>query len=89
MQIESEKDFPELRLHMYKWRKKFPMFRRDVNQIEDIVEKHIQNHSICMVNHRQSHSKYYLEAAQKEIDAINRVVATVEKMELMALLSQR
>lgn len=89
MQIESDKDFPQLRLHMYKWRKKFPMFSKDVNQIEDIVENHIQNYSRCLVNYRQTRSKYYLEEAQKEIDSINTVVATVEKMELMALLSQR
>ena len=37
---------------------------------------------------RQTHSKSYLEQAQQEIDAINQVVATVEKMELMSMLSR-
>ena len=89
MQIESEKDFSELRKHIREWRKKFPMFKHNVNEIEHIIENHIQNYSICMVNYRQSRSKYHIQSAQKEIDSINRVVATVEKMELMALLSQR
>jgi hypothetical protein len=64
------------------------MFRHDVNQIERIIEIHIQNHSIALVFYRQTHKKNYLEDAQKEIDSINRVVLLVEKLELMAMLSQ-
>ena len=45
MQIESEKDFPELRRLFSAWRKRFPMFTNDVHQIENIIEKHIQNYS--------------------------------------------
>jgi hypothetical protein len=41
-----------------------------------------------MVHYRQTKSKSWLEKAQKEIDTINQVIATVEKMELMAMLSQ-
>jgi hypothetical protein len=41
-----------------------------------------------MVIYRQSKNRSYLEKAQKEIDAINAVLATVEKMELMSLLSR-
>jgi hypothetical protein len=41
-----------------------------------------------MVLHRQTHSRSYLEKAQLEITAINQVIATVEKIELMAMLSQ-
>ncbi len=89
MQVESEKDFLELRKRISEWRKRFPMFTHDVNQIEHIVEQHIQNFSIAGVHYRQTKSKKYLEIAQKEIDEINRVLLTVEKLELMALLSQR
>ncbi len=64
------------------------MFRHDVNQIEHIIEEHIQNHSIIMVQYRQTRSKACLEKAQKEIDAINRVIATVEKIELMAMIAR-
>ena len=88
MQITSEKDFQELRKQFIVWRKRFPMFTHDVNRIERIIEEHIQKYSIALVKHRQTHSKTYLEEAQQEIDTINRVVATVEKMELMSMLSR-
>lgn len=88
MQIESAEDFPKLRQQVTVWRRRFPMFRHDVDRIEDIAETHIQNHSIAMVFHRQTQKKRYLEDAQGEIDAINRVVSMIEKLELMALLSQ-
>ena len=88
MHIESEKDFPILREQIHVWRKRFPMFRHDVNQIEHILEVHIQNHSIALVFFRQTKKKKYLEDAQKEIDAMNRVISMVEKLELMAMLSQ-
>jgi hypothetical protein len=88
MEIQSEKDFPKLREQIIVWRKRFPMFRHDVDRIEKIIETHITNHSIALVFHRQTHKKNFLEDAQKEIDAINRTISTVEKLELMAMLSQ-
>jgi hypothetical protein len=89
MKVETEHDFKELRKHLDSWRKKFPMFKHDVYQIEHIVEKHIQNYSIIMVQYRQTKSRACIEKAQHEIDEINRVLELVGKMELMALLSQR
>jgi len=88
MQIESDKDFTELRKQFLIWRKRFPMFAHDVHQIEKIIDSHIQQHSKIMVMHRQTHSRSYLEQAQREIDAINQVLGTVEKLELMAMLSR-
>jgi hypothetical protein len=88
MHVESDKDFSELRKQFNVWRKRFPMFTHDVNRIETIVEKHIKNHSIALMMHRQTHSKSYLEKAQHELDEINRVIGTVEKIELMAMLSR-
>ena len=88
MQIESEQDFPKLRTQLSEWRKRFPMFTHDVISIERIVEQHIKRHSQILIQYRQTHSKRYLDDAQAEITAINRVVATVEKIELMAILSQ-
>jgi hypothetical protein len=88
MQIESDKDFPELRNQFAVWRRRFPMFRYDVNQIESIIETHIQNHSIALVFYRQTHKKKFLEDAQQEIESINRVLSTVSKLEIMALLAQ-
>jgi len=88
MQIESDKDFSELRNQFLVWRKRFPMFAHDVHQIEKIIDSHIQQHSKIMVLHRQTHSRSYLEKAQLEIDSINRTLATVEKLELMSILSR-
>ena len=88
MQITSDKDFQELRNQFSQWRRRFPMFTHDVHRIEQIINTHIQSHSKLMVLHRQTHSRSYLEKAQQEIDAINRIILTVEKIELMAMLSQ-
>ena len=89
MEVKTDKDFVELRKEFNVWRKRFPMFKHDVKRIESIIETHIQNHSIALVNYRQTHNKTFLERAQKEIDEINRVVELAEKTQLMALLSQR
>jgi hypothetical protein len=88
MQIESDKDFNELRNQFSLWRRRFPMFIHDVQKIEQIINSHIQSHSKLMVLHRQTRSRSYLEKAQLEIDAINRVILTVEKIELMSMLSR-
>ena len=88
MQIESDKDFPEMRKQFNVWRKRFPMFTHDVDRIERIIENHIQDYSIALIYYRQTHKKNFIERAQKEIDAINAVLSTVEKIELLALLSQ-
>ena len=86
MKIESDQDFAELQTQFSLWRKRFPMFIHDVQQVERIVNQHIQAHSKIMVMHRQTHNRSYLEKAQQEIDAINKIIDTVEKMELMAML---
>ena len=88
MQIESDKDFLEMRKQFSVWRKRFPMFTHDVDRIERIIENHIQDYSIALIYYRQTHKKNFIERAQKEIDAINAVLSTVEKIELLALLSQ-
>jgi hypothetical protein len=64
------------------------MFVHDVQQIEKIINHHIQQHSKIMVMHRQTHNRSYLEKAQREIDTINQVLSTVEKLELVAILSR-
>ena len=88
MQIESEKDFSKLRDQLNSWKKRFPMFKHDIDQIENIIENHIQQYSRLLVSYRQTKKRNYLEQAQKEIDSINRVLSTVGKIEIMALLSQ-
>ncbi len=88
MQIQSDKDFTELRQQFVVWRKRFAMFVNDVQLIEKIIDEHIQQHSKIMVMYRQTHNRSYLEKAQLEITAINRIINTVEKLELMSLLSR-
>lgn len=88
MRISSDKDFQELRKQFSVWRKRFPMFTHDVNQIEHMIENRIQNYSIIMVQHRQTKSRACLEKAQQEIDAINQILNTVEKIELMAMIAK-
>ena len=88
MQISSEEDFPKLRAQIVEWRKRFPMFSHNVNEIEHIIENRIQNYSIALVYYRQTKQRRYLERAQEEIDAINKVLETVSKIELMSLLSR-
>lgn len=89
LHVESEKDFPQLRDKIKSWKKRFSMFKHDVDHIERSVENHIQNYSRLLVNFRQTKKKSYLEKAQLEIDAINNIMNIAEKLELMALLSQR
>ena len=88
MYITSEDDFQILRQQFSLWRKRFPMFIHDVNRIEKTVEQHIQEYSKILVLYRQTKNKSYVEKAQQEIDKINALVATVEKIELMAMLSR-
>ncbi len=88
MKIETSQDFTDLRNQFSAWRKRFPMFTHDVQRIEKIIDEHIQAHSKIMVLYRQTKNKSYIEKAQQEIDAINRILETVEKLELMAMLSR-
>ena len=88
MKVETDKDFAELTQQFSVWRKRFPMFVHDVQRIEKIINQHITAHSKIMVMYRQTKNRSYLEKAQQEINTINTVLATVEKMELMSLLSR-
>ena len=88
MKVESDQDFKQLREQFTAWRHRFPMFTHDVQRIEKIINQHITAHSKIMVMYRQTKNRSYLEKAQQEIDTINTVLTTVEKMELMSLLSR-
>jgi hypothetical protein len=88
MLVETDKDFPQLRRQFSVWRKRHSMFIHDVTRIEHIMEDHIQKHSIALVYYRQTKKRSYLEQAQREIDEINKLIGTVEKIELMSMLSR-
>lgn len=89
MEVKSEDDFADVRRLMDTWRKRFPMFKHDVNKIETILENHIQNYSIALVHYRQTKQRRFLERAQNEIHEMNRVILQAEKAQVLALLSQR
>jgi len=89
VEIHSEDDFNKARSLMDSWRRQFPMFKHDVDKIENIIETHIQNYSIALVHYRQTKQRRFLERAQDEINEINRVILQAEKAQVMALLSQR
>ena len=88
MQLNDENDFVLLGPQFAEWRRRFPMFDHDVRNIEKIIDQHIQEHSKIMVMYRQTKNRSYLEKAQREIDVMNTILSTVEKMELMSLLSR-
>ena len=88
MLVETDKDFTQLRQQFNIWRKRHSMFIHDVIRIEHIMEDHIQKHSIALVYYRQTKKRSYLEQAQSEIDEINKLISTVEKIELMSMLSR-
>ena len=88
MQIETEQDFAKLDQQFIEWRRRFPMFAHDVKHIEKSINNHIQQHSRIMVDYRRTHNKSLLVNAQHEIDSINRILDTVAKLELMAILGQ-
>ena len=88
MIVTMDSDFKDLRNQFGVWRKRFPMFVYDVNRIENIIESHIQTYSIHLVYYRQTKQKQYLEKAQVEINKINELINTIEKIELMAMLSR-
>jgi archaellum component FlaC len=89
MRIQSENDFGRLRDHVRSYKHKFPEFRNDVRQLEDKIENYIREYSQSLVKYRQTKSRYHLNDAQASIDAINKTIALVEKIEIMAYLSQR
>lgn len=88
MKVSSDQDFANMRKQFVAWRKRFPLFAHDVRQIERIVDQHVQDHSRALVQYRQTHKNSFLQQAQHELDEINRVLNTVEKLELMAMLSR-
>ena len=40
VEIQTEDDFNKVRQLMDNWRRQFPMFKHDVNRIENIIETH-------------------------------------------------
>jgi len=88
MECKSAEDFDLVRQEVRKWRKRHPMFKHDIERISAIIENHISEHSKILVDYRRTRNQRYLEKANNEIQEINRIMSTVGKVELMAILSQ-
>jgi len=81
-------DFSDIRDHVKRYKKRFPMFLKDIRRIENTIENHIKLHSQYLVKYKQTHSNKYLEKAQAEIDQINNLLKLIDKIELMAMLAK-
>jgi len=86
--IRNYKDFPKLREQLKKWRKRFPMFAHDVKTFDSMLEKHMKEHMEHIIKYKQSRRESHLIKAQEELDHINRIIVTISKVELMAILSK-
>jgi citrate synthase len=87
-EITSHEDFNKLRDQLLKWKKRFPMFGHDVRKISDSLEVHMKNYMEHLIRYKQTKSQHCIDKAQDEIDHINRILQTVGKIELMAILSK-
>jgi len=81
-------EFAEVRSKIKKYKKRFPLFLKDIHRIEKTVENHIKLHSQHLVKYKQTHSKKYLEKAENEVKQIEYLLSTIDKIELMALLAK-
>ena len=81
-------EFAEVRTKIKHYKKRFPLFLKDIRRIEKTVENHIKLHSQYLIKYKQTHSKTYLEKAETEVQHINNLLSTIDKIELMALLAK-
>ena len=89
MIVKDEDDFARLRNHLKKYRRKYPMFSKDVERLQSTAEAHITAYSKYMVEYRNTKSKHYVEKAETEIYKINELVKTVERIEILKHLSKQ
>ena len=88
MIVKDEDDFDRLRVHIKKYRRKYPMFSKDVERLQSTVENHIKLYSQYMFQHRSTKSQKYVDKAELEIEKINNLVKTIERIELLMHLSK-
>jgi len=89
LEVKTWEDFQKLREQFSTWRRRHPMFSHDVKAIEKSIEVHMKAHMDHIIKYKQSRKKQNLVNAQHELDQINKILNTVSKVELMAILSQR
>jgi len=88
MRVINEDNLNDVKKHLKKYKKNFPLFLKDIERIESNIAKYSKNYSNIMVSYRQSKSRGHLQKAQEELDKINNLILTLDKIELMALMAK-
>lgn len=81
-------EFTEIRDKIKQYKKRFPLFLKDIRRIEKTIENHIKLHSQYLVKHKQTHSNKYIEKAELEKQKILDLLSIIDKIELMAILAR-
>ena len=81
-------EFADVRNKIKQYKKRFPLFFKDIRRIEKTIEKHIKLHSQHLVKYKQTHSAKYLEKAEAEKQQIHDLLNIIDKIELMAMLAR-
>jgi len=81
-------DFTDIRDHVKRYKKQFPMFMKDIRRIESTIDNHIKLHGQYLVQYKQTHSEKFREKADAEIEQINNLLKLIDKIELIAILSK-
>ena len=89
MIVKHEDDFPRLRAHIKKYRRRFPMFSADIRRIETNIESSIKTYSEYMIKYRRTKSELFYHDALQQLESINELILLIDKIELMTILSRR
>jgi len=89
MIVKHEDDFPRLRAHIKKYRRRFPMFSADIKRIETNIESSIKTYSEYMIKYRRTKSELFYHDAHNQLESINQLVKLIDQIELVAILSRR
>jgi hypothetical protein len=89
MIVKHEDDFPRLRAHIKKYRRRFPMFSADIRRIETNIESSIKTYSEYMIKYRRTKSELFYNDAHNQLESISQLVKLIDQIELVAILSRR
>lgn len=72
---------------IFRVQRNFPQHNKSIRNIKKIVDRHIGQYNNYLWEYSRKQHPVYLERAQRELDNMSTVLTTVERMELMAVLS--
>ena len=81
-------DFSDIKDNIKRYKKRFPMFLKDIRRIENTIDNHIKLHGQYLVQYKQTKSDKFREKAEAEIEQINNLLKLIDKIELMAILAK-